>query len=209
VRSVKDQKYRRFAGLLGSVIILLGLVGMMAFTQADEDTVLDEIRDEIIPVEGAETEYGIPLSLDSLPQFVGWWYTLVPLVEADARYIDGLSALVAPCCDDNLAVKCCCENDAGQACNIIRSGKGLAAHLIQDLNYSTEQVTASVLGWFHFARSDYYLAAELENRQISPRTYGLTTQGSCYRGMCDTPISEGGCGGMKELIEPSIETSTS
>ena len=209
MRSVKDRKYRRFAGTIGSVIILLGLVGMMAFTQADEDTVLDEIRSEIIPVEGLETEYGIPLSLDSLPQFVEWWYTLVPVVEADARYIDGLTALVAPCCHDNLAVKCCCENDAGQACNIIRSGKGLAAHLIQDLDYSTEQVTASVLEWFHFARSDYYLAAELENRQVSPHSYGLTTQGSCYRGMCDTPISEGGCGGMKELIEPSIETSTS
>ena len=196
-------------GIVGSLIILLSLVGVISFTQADSDTVLDEIRAEIIPVEGAETEYGIPLSLNSLPEFVGWWYTLVPLIEADARYIDGLSALVAPCCDDNLAVKCCCENDAGQACNIIRSGKGLAAHLIQDLDYNTEQVTASVLEWFRFARSDYYLALELQNRQISPLLYGLTTQGSCYRWMCDTPISEGGCGGMKELIEPSIETSTS
>ena len=120
-----------------------------------------------------------------------------------------LSALVAPCCDDNLAVKCCCENDAGQACNIIRRGKGLAAYLIHDLDYTTEQVTASVLEWFRFARSDYYLTAEMESRQISPRTYGLTTQGSCYRSMCDTPISEGGCSGMKKLIEPAIETNTS
>ena len=124
-------------------------------------------------------------------------------------WVDGLSALVAPCCDDNLAVKCCCENDAGQACNIIRRGKGLAAYLIHDLDYTTEQVTASVLEWFRFARSDYYLAAELESRQVSPSTYGLTTQGSCYRSMCDTPISKGGCGGMKELIEPAIETNTS
>lgn len=209
MRSTQDRKYRRFAGITGSVTILLGLVGMMALTQSDSNTVLDEIRAEIIPIEGAETEYDIPMSLGSLPQFVGWWYTLVPLVEADARYIDGLSALVAPCCDDNLAVKCCCENDAGQACNIIRSGKGLAAHLIHDLDYSTEQVTASVLEWFRFARSDYYSAAELAARDIDPASYGLTVEGSCYRGLCDTPISQGGCGGMKELIEPSIETSTS
>ena len=210
MRSTQSLRHLRMSGIIGSVLALVGLVGMIAFTQADTDTeLLDEIRAEMIPVEGAETDYGIPLSLDSLPQFVGWWYTLVPLVEADTRYIDGLSALVAPCCDDNLAVKCCCENDAGQACNIIRSGKGLAAYLIHDLEYTTEQVTVSVLEWFHFARSDYYIAAEMESRQISPRTYGLTTQGSCYRGLCDTPISEGGCGGMKELIEPAIEAITS
>ena len=210
MRSTQSLRHLRMSGIIGSVLALVGLVGMIAFTQADTGTeLLDEIRAEMIPVEGAETDYGIPLSLDSLPQFVEWWYTLVPLVEADTRYINGLSALVAPCCDDNLAVKCCCENDAGQACNIIRSGKGLAAHLIHDLDYTDEQVTASVLEWFRFARSDYYLAAELESRQVSPSTYGLTTQGSCYRSMCDTPISEGGCGGMKELIEPAIETNTS
>jgi hypothetical protein len=195
--------------ILIGLVVVVGLFGVLAFTQGADESVLEAIQAEIIPVEGAETEYGMLLSLNSLPQFVGWWYTLVPLVEDDARYIDGLSVLIAPCCDDNPAYKCCCENDEGQACNIIRSGKGLAAHLIQDLDYSAEQVAVSVLEWFHFARPDYYLAAELANRRISPSIYGLTTQGSCYRGMCDTPISEGGCGGMNELIEPSIETTDS
>jgi hypothetical protein len=147
--------------------------------------------------------YGLPLSLDSLPQFVDWWYTLVPSIEADARYYDALSALVAPCCDDNTAFRCCCETN-GQACNIIRSGKGLAAHLIQDLNFETEQIQTSVYEWFRFARPDYYLAVELDARGIGPEDYGLTTHGSCYRQMCDTPISQGGCGGMGELIEPAI-----
>ncbi|MCK5828563.1 hypothetical protein KAH43_08595 [Candidatus Bipolaricaulota bacterium] len=59
------------AGMLGSVIILLGLVGVIAFAQDDGDTVLNDIRAEIISVEGAETAYGIPLSLKSLPEFVG------------------------------------------------------------------------------------------------------------------------------------------
>ncbi len=191
---------------IGVVVLAAALVGVVAFTQGADESVLEKIRAEIIPLEGVETDYGIALSLHSLPQFVGWWYTLVPVVEDDARYVDGLSALVAPCCDDNLAIKCCCENDEGQACNIIRSGKGLAAHLILDLGYDAEQVTASVLEWFRFARPDYYLAAELANRSINPMLYGLTTQGSCYRGLCDTPISLGGCGGMNELIEPAIET---
>jgi hypothetical protein len=188
---------------------VISLLAGLGIAQETDETVFEEIRAEIIPIEGTETEYGIPLSLTSLPQFVEWWYTVVPLVENDARYFDGLNVLVAPCCDDNAAFKCCCETDEGQACNIIRSGKGLAAHLIQDLDYDAEQVAASVLEWFRFARSDYYLAIELQSREIDPDLYGLTTQGSCYRGMCDIPISEGGCGGMKELIEPAIETTDS
>lgn len=208
MRFARQVNHRCFAGTIGFALALIALIGVLALSQTSDESVLDEIRAEIIPAEGTETEYGIPLSLSSLPQFVGWWYTLVPLVEDDARYINGLSVLVAPCCDDNPAVKCCCENDQGRACNVIRSGKGLAAHLIRDLNYDTEQVAENVLEWLQFARPDYYLAAELETRRISPSIYGLTTEGSCYRWMCDTPISEGGCGGMKELIEPAIETST-
>lgn len=193
--------------LIGLIVLVVGLLGVVAFTQGVDESVVEEIRDEIIPMEGMETTYGIPLTLSSLPEFVGWWYTLVPLVEDDVRYIDGLSVLVAPCCDDNPAYKCCCENDEGQACNVIRSGKGLAAHLIYDLEYTSEQVSSAVLEWLQFARPDYYIAAELENRNMVPALVDLTTQGSCYRQMCDTPISEGGCGGMKELIEPAIESS--
>ena len=209
MKSCQPRNRRRIARSIGLLLVVVGLLAVSGFAEDADETVLEEIQAEIIPAEGAETEYDIPLSLTSLPQFVEWWYTLVPLVEADARYVDGLSVLVAPCCDDNLAFKCCCENDEGQACNIIRSGKGLAAHLIQGLDYSAEQVAASVLEWFRFARSDYYLAAELAARDIDPELYGLTVEGSCYRGMCDTPISQGGCGGMKELIEPAIETTES
>jgi hypothetical protein len=193
--------------LIGIAIVAVGLLGVVAFTQGVDESVVEEIRDEIIPMEGMETTYGIPLTLSSLPEFVGWWYTLVPLVEDDVRYIDGLNVLVAPCCDDNPAYKCCCENDEGQACNVIRSGKGLAAHLIHDLEYTSEQVSSAVLEWLQFARPDYYIAAELESRNMVPALFGMTTNGSCYRGLCGTPISQGGCGGMNELIEPAIESS--
>ena len=209
MRSYRLHKRLQIARSVGLTIVIIGLLGAAGFAQGADETVLDEIRAELIPVEGTETEYGIPLSLTSLPQFIEWWYSSVPLVEVDTRYFDGLSVLVAPCCDDNPAFKCCCENDEGQACNIIRSGKGLAAHLIHDLDYDAEQVEANVLEWFRFARSDYYLAAELADRGIDPGLYGLSVEGSCFRGLCDTPISEGGCGGMKELIEPAIETTES
>lgn len=198
-------KERRMSWIVGLGVAVLAVVAVLGIAQERDEELLAEIRAEIIPEEGTETTYGIPLSLDSLPQFIEWWYTIVPSVEADARYVDALTALVAPCCDDNTAFRCCCEKD-GQACNIIRSGKGLAAHLIQDLDFETEQIRASVLEWFRFARPDYYLAAELDAQGLKPKDYDLTTYGSCYRQMCDVPISQGGCGGMKELIEPVIES---
>ena len=192
----------RILVFIGTLVLSLVIVAVAASTQTKEE-VLAEIRADIIPAEFSETSYGIPLSLTSLPEFVGWWYTLRPLVETDPRYFAALDPLVAPCCDDNQAYQCCCEKN-GNACNIIRSAKGLASYLIHDLDFTAEQVSASVLQWLQFARPDYYMAAELRKQRKSPLFYGLTTQGSCYRGMCETPISQGGCGGMTELIEPAI-----
>ena len=179
-------------------------VAFAAMAIAGSDgSILQQLQTDLIPGQGQETSYGIPLSYDSLPQFITWWTTLVPFVEQDPRYVEALTGLVAPCCDDNTAYRCCCEQ-GGSSCNIIRSGKGLAAHLIRDLDYAAAQVAESVLEWFRFARPDYYLAAELEARGLDPGIYGLTTEGSCYRGMCGIPISDGGCGGMDELIEPRL-----
>ncbi len=189
-------------GLVGALLVVPLAIGHAA--SQDQD-IVSGIRAELIPEEGTETAYGIPLTLDLLPLFVDWWYTLVPQVESDPRYFDALSSLVAPCCDDNTAFKCCCEQD-GNACNIIRSGKGLAAYLILEFNDDTETISETVLQWFRFARPDYYIAAEMASRGLDPEPFGLTTYGSCYRGMCSTPISEGGCGGMQELIEPALES---
>ena len=202
----EHKKERRMSWIVGIGLAVLAVVMVIGIAQESANDSLTPLRAELIPEEGAETAYDIPLSLRSLPQFVGWWYTLVPSAEGDPRYEEALSALVAPCCDDNLAFNCCCETEDGQACNVIRSGKGLAAHLILELDYSAEAVQESVLEWFRFARSDYYLAAALEEQGVWPGQYNLTTEGSCYRGMCNTPISEGGCGGMTELIEPALET---
>ncbi len=201
---------RRTPWVTGSVLAVLVLAfscAATAFAESGTD-VLGAIRAELIPEGGTETAYGMRLELGLLPQFVGWWYTLVPDAEHDPRYVEALSGLVAPCCDDNPAYKCCCERDGG-ACNIIRSGKGLAAHLILDLDYAADTIQASVLQWLRFARADYYMAAALQERGYAPAQYGLTTTGSCYRGLCETPISAGGCGGMNDLIEPLLEGSQS
>jgi putative alpha-1,2-mannosidase len=82
--------------------------------------------------------------------------------------------------------------------------QGLAAHLVLDLGYTTDQVRQYVLQWLEFARPDYYVAAALAARGLNPASYALTTQGSCYRGLCGDPISQGGYGGMNELVEPTI-----
>ena len=187
---------------VASLAVLVGLASWLE--AAAQPNAADELRAGLIPAPGTETSYGIALSLQSLPQFVGWWTTLVPTARSDARYADALNALVAPCCDDNPAFHCCCETQPGQACNLIRSAQGLAAHLVLDLGYSADQVKESVLEWLEFARPDYYVAAELAARGVLTATYGLTTQGSCYRGLCGDPISQGGCGGMNELIEPAV-----
>ncbi|MEW5825734.1 MAG: hypothetical protein AB1778_02800 [Candidatus Bipolaricaulota bacterium] len=186
-----------------AVVLVLGALGGPSKAIAG---LTDEIRNEIIPVEGTETSYGIPLSLTSLPQFIAWWTTKVPQVENEADYGWALGSLVAPCCDDNPVFHCCCEGGPGQACNLIRSAKGLAAHLFLDLEYSADEVRESVYEWLRFARPDYYVAAELATRGENPAAYGLTTQGSCYRGLCNTPISQGGCGGMNadEILEPTL-----
>jgi hypothetical protein len=189
-------------GLVASLIVGVLAAGWMRAAASPQAA--EEVRAALIPAAGAETSYGIPLSLASLPQFIGWWTTLVPNAQTDPIYADALKALVAPCCDDNPAFHCCCESQPGQACNLIRSAQGLAAHLVLDLGYDTEQVKESVLQWLEFARPDYYVAAGLRARGLNPAEYGLTTTGSCYRGLCGDPISQGGCGGMNELVEPAI-----
>ena len=67
------------------LVVLVGLVGILGGAKNDKEAVLEETRSEIIPAEGAETDYGTQLSLTSLPQYVEWWYTLRLLAESDDR----------------------------------------------------------------------------------------------------------------------------
>lgn len=185
--------------LVGILIFSIAYVFQFGNSQDKEDfTSIRSIKAELIPEKNTQTSYGLNLSYDLLPKFFDWAEEKVPQVKNDKRYYQSLHGLVAPCCDDNTVYRCCCEK-GGKSCNIIRSAKGLAAHLIMDLDYDIERIQESVLQWLRFARSDYYLAAELKDRGLNPGDYDLTTEGSCYRGLCTAPISEGGCGGMVEI----------
>lgn len=204
--------YRGLWALVGLVTVLVSfclttLTACLPLVTPDgkgDEELLEAIYDEIIPPAGAETSYGIPLDLANLPMFIDWFYEIDLGSEEQKVFHDALIELVAPCCDDNTMFRCCCEKGE-RACNLVRSGKGLAAHLIRDMEYDIGQVREAVLQWLTFARPDYYVARELEERGIDPRRYDLTTLGSCYRQMCVIPISQGGCGGMEHLIEPALQ----
>jgi len=203
--------YSRIPRRVGFWVALLAILSL-AFavcltgrvTKAEGEGPSGRIWQEIIPAAGTQTDYGIPFSLQSLPLFIDWKDTIVLAEGEEIVFHDALIQLVAPCCDDNTAFQCCCEK-GGARCNLVTSGKGLAAHLIHEKGYTVDQVRDAVLQWFRFARPDYYVAAALEKEGIEPGLYGLTTQGDCYRGLCEVPIRPGGCGGMGELVEPAIQ----
>jgi hypothetical protein len=66
----------------------------------------DQIRAEIIPQEGTPTSYGIPLSIENTQQFIGFHDSITLTAEQEKVKQDALTALRAPCCDDNTMYDC-------------------------------------------------------------------------------------------------------
>ncbi len=164
----------------------------------DPEEIVASIQSELIPSEGAATDYDVPLSLSNLPQFLGWSDTIVLSSAENRTYRNALNSLPTPCCDDHKLLSCCCERD-GQSCNLVRSAKGLTAHLIRNWGYDVDELKDALIEWMRFARPDYYIARELADRGMDPEDFNLTTEGSCYRNLCKVAITEGGCGGMVRL----------
>jgi len=156
---------------------------------------MEELYTEIVPTAGTETGYGIPLALENAPQFAAWYYEIRLSPEELEVIQEALAPLVAPCCDDNPLLRCCCERK-GKICNLVRSARGLAAWLVQEKGFTADEVRDAVLAWLRFAHGDYYVAKTLADQDIPPTSYGLTTYGACYRKLCEVPLSLGGCGGM-------------
>lgn len=181
------------------LLAIVGIVATVAFAQETTD-VLEALEAELIPEYGAQTQYGIRLDLRNTAQFIDWYYEIELSVDEASIKDQALGALVAPCCDDNSAATCCCE------CNLTRSVWGLSAHLIRETGYGIEAVRDAAFEWLRFSRPDYYLAAALEEEGLDPQSFGLTTYGSCYRGICNYPVTEGGCAGMTDLVMPDIAT---
>ncbi len=145
------------------------------------------------PKEGDTTKYGTPLSIDNTARFIEYYNQYELTSDQDAVKKEALTALVAPCCDDNTMYTCCCP------CNLAKSVWGLSAHLIVDKDYDASAVREAALQWLRFIRPDYYKVQELIAAGLDPRAFGLTPVNSCYDGMCELPFSQGGCGGMNEL----------
>ncbi len=66
----------------------------------------DQVRAEIIPKEGEPTSYGIPLSVENTQQFIDFYNSITLTAEQEQVKQDALTALRAPCCDDNTMYDC-------------------------------------------------------------------------------------------------------
>ncbi len=200
MRQLKKRSCSKRRGLLVSVFaILVALVGIIGNSYAQEATdIVEALHAEIVPAAGTETSYGIGLSLSNTQQFIDWYYTTPLLPEEKEIMKQALEMIPAPCCDDNSAATCCCE------CNLARSVWGLSAYLIHEKGYGIEAAREAARQWLQFARGDYYIAAGLKARGYFPEDYALTTYGSCYRGMCEFPLTQGGCAGMEALVSPDL-----
>ncbi|MGY4707111.1 hypothetical protein ACVNPS_05080 [Candidatus Bipolaricaulota sp. J31] len=160
---------------------------------------LAELEAEVIPPEGKETSYGFPLLWDNAQMFADWYYEVRLNPEEAAVLQRALGGIPTPCCDDTRIIRCCCER-SGRICNLVRSARGLAAWLVQRKGFDEEGVEAAVREWVKFAHRNYFLAVTLRERGVDPAQYNLTTRGACYRGLCDLPMRQGGCGGMGERV---------
>lgn len=197
---LKKKGYSKRRGLSVSVFAILALlVGVIGTGRAQvTPSVVETLRAEIVPAAGTKTSYGIPLSLNNTQLLIDWFTSIPLLPEEQAIMEQALVTIPAPCCDDNSAATCCCE------CNLARSVWGLSAYLIQEKGYGIEAVREAARQWLQLARGDYYIAAALKVRGYFPQDYDLTTHGSCYRGMCEFPLTQGGCAGMEALVAPDL-----
>jgi len=152
-----------------------------------------EIAAEIIPQDGDETSYGIPMSLNNTQQLINYYNAARLTSEQKSTMQKALLPLKAPCCDDNSMATCCCP------CNLAKSVWGLSSYLIVEKNYDADQVRECALQWLRFTYSNYYVIQELRNKGIDPGTYGLSHENPCYVGKCELPFVDGGCGGMGDL----------
>jgi len=113
----------------------------IAFGDEAQDP-LASLRAELIPAAGAETAYGIPLSLENAQTFADWFYNIQLTPEERALFEEVLAETPAPCCDDNSVLKCCCRR-TNRICNLTRSALGLAAWLVHVKGFGKEELVAA------------------------------------------------------------------
>ncbi len=154
-------------------------------------SIVAQVRAEIVPKDGQETSYGIPLSLKNTEKFERYYENINLTLEQEKIKDNALSTIPATCCPDKPMSTCCCT------CNLAKSVWGLSNYLIKEKNYDTKEVREAALQWLRFIRPGYYIAEELKNSGLELSSVGLTPEKpSCYTRRCNLPFKEGGCGGM-------------
>ena len=94
--------------------------------------------------------------------------------EQEAMKKEVLGSMPAPCCSGSSAYTCCCP------CNLSKTMWGLSNYVITVHRADAKQLRTVVDAWTAF---------------VNPGGYSGT---ACYKGGCDSKLSRGGCGGMKE-----------
>jgi len=107
-------------------------------------------------------------------EFIAYYNSIALTPEQEKIKSEALSDIPAPCCSNYSISTCCCP------CNLAKSTWGLSNFLIAKLGFSAKQVKETVSEWIRFTNKDGYAG------------------NACYRGRCNLPFREDGCGGMDE-----------
>ena len=177
------------------VVVAAGSIWLLGRDRGVSLVTPEVIAAEIVPSEGGDTSYGIPLSLDNTQRFIDHYNEVKLTPDQQAVVDEALRELPAVCCDDNSMATCCCP------CNLAKSVWGLSGHLVVEQGYGVEQVRGSASQWLHFIHGDYFVRQELEARGVAPGNFGVSHGDACYVGKCEMAFTEGGCGGMGSLVE--------
>ena len=186
---------RSSATVAAVVLVTLSALWFMGGCKATPTVSAAEITAEIVPVEGEATSYGIPLSGANTQTFIDHYEQVALTAGQQAIVDDALQTLKAPCCDDNSMATCCCP------CNLAKSVWGLSGYLVVEHGYGAEEVREAASQYLHFIDGDYYVREELTARGVDPGEWGNSKGDSCYVGTCELPFTEGGCGGMSQLVQ--------
>lgn len=124
--NTRSQRLMLIILFTGVMAVLVGVLGT-----GQVEGILDSLRAELIPNYGQQTDYGIPLDLRNTAQFVDWFYTIELNESEQALKDSALSALVAPCCDDNSAATCCCECNIPGLVNVDYRGETFSENVLR------------------------------------------------------------------------------
>ena len=107
-------------------------------------------------------------------ELIGYYHDITLTSRQEAVKKEVLGAMPAACCSGSTAYTCCCP------CNLSKTIWGLSNFAIARHGADAKQLREAVDAWMAFVNPDGFRG------------------NACYQGGCDSSISGGGCGAMKE-----------